>query len=116
MAAIGVLSGFVIGKNRFAWPALVVSGVVLALLAAFVLQRQGFTSLPGIFIIVACLVVNQVAHVLATRLNDHQRGRSARDSAEQRTNSVPSDDRHDDVRHEDKGDQNAELHRRLAGR
>jgi hypothetical protein len=39
--------------------------------------------------------------VLATRLNDHQG--SARDLPEQRRNGVPRDDRHDDVRHQDKG-------------
>jgi len=64
-------------------------------------QGQGFTALPGIFTIVGCLVVNQVAYVLAIRLNDDQSGGAAEDSPEQRANGVPRDDRNDDVRHKD---------------
>jgi hypothetical protein len=42
---------------------------VLAPLAAAALQWQGFAALPGIFTILACLVVNQMAFVLAIQLN-----------------------------------------------
>ena len=104
------LSGFIIGKSHFSWPALIVIGAVLAPLAAVVLLWQGFTSLPGIFTIVACLVVNQLAYVLATRLNSDLTGGSADNLPDQRANGVPHDDRNDDVRHKDQGDQNTQFH------
>jgi hypothetical protein len=64
--------------------------------------EQGFTALPGISTIVACLVVNQAAYVLANRLNDDQSGGAAEDLPEQRVDGVPRDDRNEDVRHKDK--------------
>jgi hypothetical protein len=106
LLALSALSGFVIGKSRFAWPALVVTGAVLTPLAAVVLQWQGFAPLPGIFTIVACLVVNQVAYVLAIRLNDDLTGRSDGASPEHHANGVPRDDRDDDIRHKDERNQN----------
>jgi hypothetical protein len=115
LLALGALSGFAIGKSHFSWPALVVAGAVMAPLAAVVLQWQGFAALPGIFTIVACLVVNQIPYVLAFQLNNDPTGGSAEDSPEQRSNRIPRDDRNDDVRHRDEGDQNAQFHRaRLA--
>jgi hypothetical protein len=67
LLAVSGMSGFVIGKSSFSWPALIVAGAVLATLGAVVFQGQGFTALPGICTIVGCLVVNQVAYVLAIR-------------------------------------------------
>jgi hypothetical protein len=58
------LSGFVIGKS-FSWRALAVARAALALLTAIMLQGQGFTPLAGISTIVACLIVNQLAYLLA---------------------------------------------------
>ena len=66
LLAVSGMSGFIIGKTSFLWPALIVAGAVLAL-GAVVFQGQGFTALPGICTIVGCLVVNQVAYVLAIR-------------------------------------------------
>ena len=63
LLAVSGMLGFVIGKSRFPWPALIVAGAVLAL-GAVVFQGQGFTALWGIFTIVGCLVVNQIAYVL----------------------------------------------------
>ena len=63
LLAVSGMSGFVIGKSRFSWPALIVAGAVLAL-GAVVFQGQRFTALSGIFTIVGCLVVNQIAYVL----------------------------------------------------
>ena len=105
LLAVSGLSGFVIGKSSSSWPALIVAGAVLATLGAVVLQEQGFTALPGIFTIVGCLVVNQVAYVLAIRLNDDQSGGAAEDSPEQRANGVPGGDRNDDVCHKDSKNQ-----------
>ena len=63
LLAVSGMSGFVIGKSRFSWPALIVAGAVLAL-GAVVFQGQGVTAPWGIFTIVGCLVVNQIAYVL----------------------------------------------------
>ena len=63
LLAVSGMSGFVIGKSS-SWPALIAAGAVLAALGAVVFQGQGFTALSGIFTIVGCLVVNQVAYVL----------------------------------------------------
>jgi len=63
LLAVSGMSGFIIGKSSFSWPALIVVGAVLVL-GAVVFQGQGFTALSGIFTIVGCLVVNQVAYVL----------------------------------------------------
>ena len=110
LLAVSGLSGFVIGKSSLSWPALIVAGAVLATLGAVVFQEQGFTALPGISTIVACLVVNQVAYVLAIRLNDDPSGGPAEDLPEQRANGVPRDDGNDDVRHKDKRDQSPQFH------
>ena len=67
LLAVSGMLGFVVGKSSFSWPALIVAGAVLATLGAVVFQGQGFTALPGISTIVGCLVVNQVAYVLAIR-------------------------------------------------
>ena len=107
LLTLSALAGFVVGKSHFSWPALIVMGAVLAPLAAVVLQWQGFAPLPGIFTIVACLVVNQLAYVLAIRLNT---GGSAENLPEQRANGVPRDDRNDDIRHSDKDNQNLQFH------
>ena len=110
LLTLSALSGFVIGKSHFSWPALIVMGGVLAPLTAVVLQWQGFAPLPGIFTIVACLVVNQLAYVLATRPNNDLTSGSAENLPEQRTNGVSHDDRNDDVCHNDKGEQNSQFH------
>jgi hypothetical protein len=115
LLAVGGLSGFIIGKSSFSWPALIVAGAVLATFGAVVFQEQGFTALPGIFTIVACLIVNQIAYVLAIRMNDDQSGGAAQDLPEQRANGVPRDDGDDDVRHKDKKGQSLKFDRaRLA--
>ena len=63
LLAVSGMSGFIIGKSSFSWPALIVAGAVVAL-GAVVFQGQGFTALSGIFTIVGCLAVNQVTYVL----------------------------------------------------
>jgi hypothetical protein len=73
LIALSALSGFAAG-SFFSWSALVVTGAGLAPLAAFALQRQDFTALSGISIIVACLAINQAAYVIAVRLSDDQGG------------------------------------------
>ena len=72
-------------------------------------NSKGFAPRLGIFTIIACLVVNQLAYVLAIRLNSDLTGGSA-DLPEQRANGVPRDDRNDDIRHSDKDNQNLQFH------
>jgi hypothetical protein len=52
-------------SSYFSWPSLVMTGGLLAPLAAVVLQRQDFTALPGISVIVGCLVINSAAYGVA---------------------------------------------------
>jgi hypothetical protein len=59
LLAVSSLLGLVLGLY-FSWLAIGVSGLVLALLSAVVLQHEGFGSLAGIAIIVVCLTVNQM--------------------------------------------------------
>jgi hypothetical protein len=63
LLAVSSLLGLVLGFY-FSWLAIGVSGLVLAFLSAVVLQHEGFGSLAGIAIIVACLTVNQIAYLI----------------------------------------------------
>jgi hypothetical protein len=74
LLAVSGMSGFIIGKTSFSWHALIVAGAVLAL-GAVVFQGQGFTALSGIFTIVGCLVVNQIAYVLGLGFTGARRQR-----------------------------------------
>ena len=67
LLAVSGLSGYVIGRSGSSWPALIMAGATLAMVCAVFLQEQEFTALPGISMIVACLMVNQIAYVLAKR-------------------------------------------------
>jgi membrane protein DedA with SNARE-associated domain len=62
-ATLGLVAGFF-----FSWIAILVSGSVLAILAAAVLQHESFGLLAGIAIIVACLTLNQIAYLIGTTL------------------------------------------------
>jgi hypothetical protein len=109
LLTLAALSGFVAGRNYFSWPALIVAGVVLAPLAAVVLQQQSFDALGGISIVFGCLVVNQGAYLMAIRLNADPKGGAVGDLSEKETNSVPRNDRDEDIRQKDKGNQNPHL-------
>jgi hypothetical protein len=61
--AVSLIAGFAL--ERFSWRALAMSSAALGVLAAAVLQRQGLEPLPGIVIVVACLVIHQAAYLLA---------------------------------------------------
>lgn len=62
LLAVGTLFGRALGRH-FSWVAILASGIALAVLAAAVLQREGFGALAGIATIVACLTVNQIAYL-----------------------------------------------------
>jgi hypothetical protein len=76
------LIGFALGAS-FSWPAIVASGIGLAILSAAVLQIAAFGALSGIAIIVACLTVNQLAYVMAVVLAN-RRSEGANKSREPR--------------------------------
>lgn len=69
LAALSALSGVIAG-NYFSWPALIVTGAGQAPVAEVVLQRQDFTALPGIFMVVAFLAINQGAYGIAIWLKN----------------------------------------------
>ena len=67
LLTVSALVGFVLGAY-FQWPAILVSGLILAMLAAMVLQNEGFDFIAGIAIIVVCLTVNQIAYLIGAAL------------------------------------------------
>jgi hypothetical protein len=69
LLAGSALVGFVLGRN-FSWPAIMVSGLLLAIISAVVLQKADFGALAGIATIVACLTVNQISYLVGAALVD----------------------------------------------
>jgi len=67
LLAASALVGLILGLHC-SWLAVGVSGLMLAIVSAVVLQKEGFDALPGIAIIVVCLTVNQVAYLIGVRL------------------------------------------------
>jgi hypothetical protein len=62
LLAIGALTGLALGFNS-SWAAVFVSGTILAILAATVLQKAGVGPVAGIATIMACLTVNQLGYL-----------------------------------------------------
>ena len=70
LLALSALIGFGVGTS-FRWPAIAASSVAIAVLSSVILQIQGFGTLPGIAIVVACLTVSQMGYLAAaTRRQD----------------------------------------------
>ena len=63
---MSALAGLVLGFY-FGLAAIVVSGLILAISAAAILQNEDFDFLAGIAIIVLCLTVNQIAYLIGWR-------------------------------------------------
>jgi hypothetical protein len=85
---LGVVLGFYLS-----WLAIGVSGLVLAFLSAVVLQQEGFGSLAGIAIIVACLTANQIAYLIG--VSSVNRGR--RSLPHDQPNNHPGEHSHNHV-------------------
>ena len=68
LLAVSALAGLVLGLFYFGLAAIVVSGLILAISAAAILQNIDFGSLEGIAIIVLCLTVNQIAYLIGPTL------------------------------------------------
>jgi hypothetical protein len=69
LLALSAATGFAIGTSLM-WLAIVISGSILAMLSAAVLQIAGFGAVAGIGIIVACLMVNQAAYLMGLMRRD----------------------------------------------
>jgi hypothetical protein len=67
LLAVSAVVGLGLGLY-FSWMAIVLSGLVLATIAAAVLHQMAFGALAGIAIIVVCLTINQVAYLIGVRL------------------------------------------------
>jgi hypothetical protein len=74
LLAFSAATGLALGM-LFSWLAIAASSIGLAVLSSAILQIQGFSALPGITIVVACLIVHQLAYVLGVVLAN---GRSER--------------------------------------
>jgi hypothetical protein len=62
LLALSVVIGFALGTS-FSWLAIAASSAGIAVLSSMMLQIQGFGTLPGIAIVVACLTINQMAYL-----------------------------------------------------
>jgi hypothetical protein len=62
LLALSALIGFALGTS-FSWLAVASSSIGLAVVSAAALQIQGFGALAGVAIVVACLIVNQMAYL-----------------------------------------------------
>jgi hypothetical protein len=67
-AVIGLVLGF-----YFSWLTIAATGVLLALIAATVLHKEGFGFLGGVATIVACLSINQIAYLIGMGLAARRR-------------------------------------------
>jgi hypothetical protein len=66
LLALSAAIGFALGS--FSWLAIAVSGVALAVLSSVALHIQGFSTFPGIAIVIACLTMNQIAYLASESL------------------------------------------------
>jgi hypothetical protein len=67
LLVLSALIGFGVGTS-FRWPAIAASSVGIAVLSSAILQIQGFGTLSGIAIVVACLTVSQMGYLAAASL------------------------------------------------
>ena len=68
LLAVSAIGGLVLG-TYLSWMAILASGLMLAIVSATLLQNEGFGFLPGIAIIVVCLMVSQIAYLIGVRLS-----------------------------------------------
>jgi hypothetical protein len=71
--AVSPIVGFALGLH-FSWAAIVVSGLVFAIISAAILQDQGVEPFSMIAITAACFAVNQIGSMIgvASRPPDRQ--------------------------------------------
>jgi hypothetical protein len=64
LLTLSALIGFALGAS-FSWPAIATFSAGIAVLSSTILHIQGFGALPGIAMVVACLIVSQMAYLAA---------------------------------------------------
>ena len=69
LLALSAVIGLALGM-LFSWPAIAASSVGIAVLSSAILQLQSVGALPGIAIVVACLVVSQMGYLAAASLRE----------------------------------------------
>ena len=62
LLVLSALIGFGLGTS-FSWFAIATFSAAIAVLSSTILHIQGFGALPGIAIVVACLIVSQMAYL-----------------------------------------------------
>jgi hypothetical protein len=95
LLAVSSFLGLVLGFY-FSWLAIGVAGLVLAFVSAVVLQHGGFGPLPGIAIIVACLIANQIAYLIGVKSVN----RVGRSLPHRQPNNHPGDHSHNHIARE----------------
>jgi hypothetical protein len=68
LLAASFAEGVVLGLLWFRWPAILLSGAVFALVAAWVSRTQGLGPFLGIAVIAVCLTLNQLAFIFGAML------------------------------------------------
>jgi len=69
LLALSAVIGLALGM-LFSWPAIAAASVGIAVLSSAILQIQSVGALPGIAIVVACLVVSQMGYLAAASLRE----------------------------------------------
>ena len=87
LLALSALIGFGLG-TRFRWPAIAASSVGIAVISSAILQIQGFGTLPGIGIVVACLTVSQMGYVAAFLRPGYLKNKPTRNQAKVATKTL----------------------------
>ena len=72
LIALSAFTGFAL--RSLSWFAIGISGLVLAVVSSAALHIQGFSAVPGIAIVVACLTVNQIAYLIGLLANQRSKG------------------------------------------
>jgi hypothetical protein len=96
LLAVSALAGLVLGFS-VSRVAILVSGLVLAIVTATVLQKEGVGSVAGIAIIVVCLAVNQIAYLVGARLVHRAERADKRSLPHDQPNDNPGDSSHNDI-------------------
>jgi hypothetical protein len=105
LVAVSALLGLVLGLY-FSWMAIVLSGLVLAIISAVVLHQMAFGALAGIAIIVVCLTINQVAYLIGVRLTVREI------LPHHQFHCEPGESSHNDIAREHKREEPAQVTRR----
>jgi hypothetical protein len=96
LLAVSALVGLVLGLY-FSWIAVLVSGPILAIFSATVLQNEGIDALTGTAIIVVCLTVNQGAYWIGVTWLLAVRRAAGASLPQDQPNDEPSESGHGDI-------------------